>query len=900
MQDNIDYAVSLTVPEIQFINLTRSVENYSAILDQYGAIYHKVDFYWQVGTITKIQGWMLHLSVIAPLLSDILHKVVPLLVAEDITFRIPKDRVTARAILDGNVGSELIGKVITIYPENDSDAIRLAKTFVQLSKEFRGPIITTDVHLGNIVYTCYGRFNPILSIEADAQKDKYIHSQDNVLIKDNAQIPFQLPPGVTWPFGELATPVHVKRKTNLRNIYKPLSILKPDARGDVIKALYLKGLFRVGKCVIKQGKQNMLADDMGRDIRDRLVWQKDLHLQLCGSVPLPGILDLFDENGDTYLVMEFIKGKTLYERLAEINANHKSWFQLSISERTIILDWFTDILSIINLFHQNGFVHRDIAPGNFLIDERNHIVLIDTELAYNLNQGQNKLPFELGTPGFMSPEQEMISIPTIKEDIYGLGALMISIFTGLSAIKFDVKTPELLFQNLSFFINHKAIANLITACLNRDPLLRPNIHQIQTELVQYRRDLETGTSHHSILNQNIDFSSLNNIIKDALGGLSERPMPVSDGIWMSKTIKKNNCVVAAQKDYSPYAGIHTGISGVLYLLAKAEKMKFSIEPNRKCFEQSWKYIRANYTTDLAGIGPGLFSGAAGIALALAEGIDSGLLENTSSSKQLIVACLDIPNDRLDLSEGIVGQGLILLQCSPYLDINISRMLINNVVDKILTSQHKNGSWGMESITKVKPKPMSVGLAHGISGIVWFLLEYYSHYNDNRVLDPISKALSYLVNRTQNLTGLFKHPVYQKILGNSGESGDERTGVILCFIKAYTVLKDSYFKQITEAALNQYPDFIVNNNFSQDGGLAALGEVYLEAWNAFKNDHWKSRAYQIASVFLHTLNYEKMGASYWMIDESTKPSVDLMVGNSGIIHFLLRCMNPEKMGHILLT
>jgi serine/threonine protein kinase len=882
-------------------SLKKLEENYAVILEQYGAEYHKVNYYWQVGATQKLQGWILHLSVITPQMVDLLHMLVPVLLKQKTVFKLAIDKTIARNILDGIMGCEQLGKVISIYPEDEDDALVLAKQLVKLTSTFRGPAIPTDIHLGGVVYTRYGSINPIIRQATSGQMEKYIYASNGELVKDSYHIPFLLPTGVVWPFKELTVCEVPRLSKNLHHIYKPMTILKQDVRGNVIKALYLKGFLRVGTCVIKAGKKNMLADDLGRDMKDRLHWQKILHQELDNYVRLPKILDYFEENGTFYLVMEFIKGKSLNDRLVEIHRNQKSWFQLSSSEQSIILQWLLNIVAAIDLLHKKGFVHRDIAPGNFLIDERGELVLIDVELTYDLKKNKKELPYELGTPGFMSPEQEAVSIPTVKDDIYGLGALMINCFTCLSALRFNVNNPSDLFRNLLYFIRNSEIVELIGTCLSLQPLKRPHICEIQSSLEHFKTDQEIKTPYQQIpppatprLSESLQIT-----IRDALHGLCKKPMPFYDGIWQSKTIKNDRHTVNTNKEFSPYVGIHTGMTGVLYLLARAHKMGYELEPNKTGYKECWKYIYREHLNNLENLNPGLFNGTAGIALALVEGLEAGLLEDSELIRKYIEKCLENPSEQLNLADGCAGQGIALLQCAPWMNSDISKKLLKNLALQLISRQKKDGSWNNSSLTSSKTYNIPVSWSQGITGILYFLMASQIHYENQQVREAVNKSLTYLLKRSHDLKGLFIPSVYKKLLENQPEVGDERTGVILCYIKAYHFLQDPYFKELAERALYLYPDFVVNSNFSQEGGLAALGEVYLEAWRIFKNEEWQKRALQIASVFLHTSYHLKGESCYWLMDETGKPVADLLSGNSGIIHFLLRCSDPEKLNHILL-
>src|SRR5687768_1680820 len=84
--------------------------------------------------------------------------------------------------------------------------------------------------------------------------------------------------------------------------YIILKSLKESQKNDVVKCLYIKSLTNFGICVIKEGTFGDSKDKEGRDIKDRLIWQKQLHELLQDKVRVPRLLGSFEENGNYYLV----------------------------------------------------------------------------------------------------------------------------------------------------------------------------------------------------------------------------------------------------------------------------------------------------------------------------------------------------------------------------------------------------------------------------------------------------------------------------------------------------------------------------------------------------------------------------------------------------------------------
>lgn len=878
-------------------NYPKDAFDYTEIIKYYGLEYKTVDYYLQVGEIKEIQGWRLDISVIISQLSNAFEILIPELIKKNVSFKIPSNKETARYLLNGNYGNTYIGKVICIYPESDQIANSLSASLIELTKTFKGPKITTGHHLGSAVYTSYGNFSPT----AHNEIDEYIYNTDKLHIIDDLSTPFQLSSKIRWPFTSISMPVKIIPKAILNEIYKPNFIIKLDPRGHIMKGLYVKGFFRVGNCLIKQGKKNMISDDYGRDIGDRLIWQKEIHETLSETVPLPKILDLFQEDGNTYLIMEFIKGNSLTDQIKRINHSNAIWFYTPVDVKLKLLNYLQRILSIIEKIHQKGFIHRDITSVNFMIDRKDKIHPIDMELAYCDKQQKPTPPFDLGTPGFMSPEQLSVQKPTVKEDIYGLGALMIEFFTGLTPSKFNIYNFEILKSNLNFFIRDKNISNLISDCVSPIPEHRPELTHINNNIEQYKLKIQSYKNGHktNFQEEKLNQEELDKIILNALNGLIIPPM-LTNTLWISKLKKEKNFITSKQKEYTIYPGFYEGLSGILFFLGKAQKGRYDIDSFTKSYYNAWQFIEDNYNSPSPIMDPGLYHGSAGVTLAYAAGVYSKLLKDNRDAALSIQNYLKVQCQALDLATGITGQILAILQCYKYLEHDFTHKLLEKYTSILLTQQKVDGTWDVAPSVNLRDKvDISPGFSNGISGITWVLLLHTALFHDSQIEEAATKALRWLIKKAVHIKKIFTNSSYRDYFDADPQFSEEVTGPILCFIKAYEIFGEIRYKQEAETLLNRYSKFIISNNVSQQSGLADLGEVYLEAFRVLKNEEWLKRAEHIANVFIHTAIHTSPSSCYWMTEETPIPAADFITGNTGILHFLIRCKQPELINYRLL-
>ncbi len=140
----------------------------------------------------------------------------------------------------------------------------------------------------------------------------------------------------------------------------------------------------------------------------------------------PNVVTVFNAGefeGRPYMVMEFLKGWTVHQfvrKRLELNS------PLSVQEA---VDIVVQAARGLQFAHENGFVHRDVKPGNLWITPDKTVKVLDLGLAIATAPGTDS--HIVGTPDFMSPEQCFPdSVPSPRSDIYSLGCTLFFILTG--------------------------------------------------------------------------------------------------------------------------------------------------------------------------------------------------------------------------------------------------------------------------------------------------------------------------------------------------------------------------------------------------------------------------------------------------------------------------------------
>lgn len=181
------------------------------------------------------------------------------------------------------------------------------------------------------------------------------------------------------------------------------------------------------KCAIKQLKPINNDPKIYQTVQERFGREAAILEKLSqGSDRIPELYAYFEEDGQFYLVQEWIDGKTLFDQVQEHG----------IMGENQVKNILGNILMVLDFIHSQGMIHRDIKPDNIIWRDRDKIpVLIDfgavkETMGTALNsQGKPISSMLVGTPGFMASEQATGN-PLFNSDIFSLGMTAIYLLTG--------------------------------------------------------------------------------------------------------------------------------------------------------------------------------------------------------------------------------------------------------------------------------------------------------------------------------------------------------------------------------------------------------------------------------------------------------------------------------------
>ena len=193
----------------------------------------------------------------------------------------------------------------------------------------------------------------------------------------------------------------------------------------------------------------------------------------------PGVATIFDfdlRNGCEFLVMEYVAGGTLESRLAV--------GPLPIDD---VLRLGAGIAEALDNAHRNGFLHRDLKPGNVALTADGHPKILDFGIALLLADDKalagriTQTGTFVGSLPYMAPEQLSGDVPDARTDIYALGVLLFEMLTGrvpfvkdrFEALMFAIiSTAAVSVRSLRPDVP-PALDRLVAECLRKDPAHRP-------------------------------------------------------------------------------------------------------------------------------------------------------------------------------------------------------------------------------------------------------------------------------------------------------------------------------------------------------------------------------------------------------------------------------------------
>ncbi len=266
----------------------------------------------------------------------------------------------------------------------------------------------------------------------------------------------------------------------------------------------LEQIGRGGQGVVFRARQKSLNRTVALKVINLGQWASKAHLkrfrleaEAAAKLEHPGIVPIHEvgeRDGSCYFSMKFVEGGQLDEVVKREPMPIRQAVDLIIK-----------VARTVHYAHEHGILHRDIKPGNILLDAKGEPHLTDFGLA-RLVESESSVTHTLevlGTPSYMAPEQAVGNNAGVGSatDVYGLGAVLYQLLTGqppfaggttYETIKLLLDTeprqPRLLNPKID-----RDLSTICLKCLEKDPKRR------YSSALALAEDLERWLKHEPIL-----------------------------------------------------------------------------------------------------------------------------------------------------------------------------------------------------------------------------------------------------------------------------------------------------------------------------------------------------------------------------------------------------------------
>lgn len=202
------------------------------------------------------------------------------------------------------------------------------------------------------------------------------------------------------------------------------------------------------QCVVKKLKPQDNSERVQKIAAQLFEREAEVLSRLGRHEQIPQLMAHFEEQGEFYLVEEFVAGHDLK---AEMPLGAK-WTEAQV------MQLLQEILDVLSFVHQQRVIHRDLKPANIRRREQDgKLVLIDFGAVKQLSEvtqinatDPTKLTVSIGTAGF-APSEQMQGRPRLSSDVYAVGMIAIQALTGCDPedLPEDPNTGEVLWQHLA-------------------------------------------------------------------------------------------------------------------------------------------------------------------------------------------------------------------------------------------------------------------------------------------------------------------------------------------------------------------------------------------------------------------------------------------------------------------
>lgn len=595
------------------------------------------------------QGFKLRVNLSAVSARRNIEAILPILVRHQVEFKLPEDLSGLLLINSGQAGRSQIGKGLTVYCSSMDVIQSLSQDLKSVLVPPFAPCPPSDTKIDEglsfreaIFTTTFKELDSGLTVRTDlsgAEKDKKA-------------------PGTRITLND-----------------KPFLILR-DLGGLRNQSSVAVDLNDIRPVFIKRAARGVGEEKRGSDSYLRLEHEIKVISEVRSSI-VPELIEVSKDGSELTVVLEYFEGIPP--------------LTLSASER---LRYLKELIRTLRVFHQQGWIHRDLKVANTIFTREGVVKLIDFEVSTTLAETGR---FDLESRGYSPVGHMNESGP--KVDVYSIGKIIFHLATGIDPGL--IPTQKMFEGLLEAYPMHKNVRELIKICTSPDSSDRPNLEEIEQRL-----NGSDFTLYPDIPIENWCFNNFHSLEESRL-----EASRISEIIQAWRRIKKDRSIWRNTHLFPDYeaTGLNLGLSGLIFALIYLTRLPTAGGLKHLLGEM----VENVLSKDTESISPGLFTGLGSQTLALA------LVANRNSDSRLFDRALARFEKAVDKSRltdffsgdaGLIYLGAFLHEITQYDNHQRKlKVLVEPLVKRLL--QHLSTSFGQDQ----KNSNQKLGFAHGAAG-----------------------------------------------------------------------------------------------------------------------------------------------------------------------------------------
>jgi hypothetical protein len=663
------------------------------------------------------QGWKLHVSASHTEAVELCHRVLPLLVSAKASFKILRDTQSIIALNSGHGGTIQIGKVLTLYDSPELDFAMVIRKLAQVWSGDSGPKVPSDLEVSGAsgLFLRYGAIAPSRVMVDRLGRHAFV-----LRTPDGAAVPDQRNAAGLQPGWAMPPPVPYKTPSEIdidsrfciaNEVYMPMVYLNGSVRGATYLGIHLKS----GRSVIlKTAVRGIPHDLSGRDAVDLLQREYEILSEVALRAEIAPKPLGFESADVPLLALEDFRGDSLDE--------------MPRDAQIALLPGLADALAEL---HAIGYVHGDIKLSN-AVAVNHHVRLVDFGLAGRLGHRD----VSGGTRNYIPPEG--VDVPAEPAgDVFSVGVAIAGAFLDIDPA--TLPAPPLRVLGLLRLMNGGGgIADLVESTLKADPGMRPTAlrlaNQLRSNLGHSRAGRHPSAGRESAKPRVLSPGRNWCLRAAASAAAASRQFLERDGEtgWW-----RNGHMESA----FPCEGINLGAAGIILGLVSVDHTL-----GRNDYERdvicgcNWLSGRRPSQEAL-----GLFSGDAGVALALAvAGRRYGRDDWTAAARTRLDNAANVIRD-YDLFSGASGVVYAASVLARILDEEWASVIGARMVHHLLGAGRVIDGLRVWPAFDELEEPLT-GAAHGCAGVALALAEWSKCSSDtharNVALDVFSRLFAH--------------------------------------------------------------------------------------------------------------------------------------------------------------